>query len=159
MDIDWKILIAQIINFAILFFILKKFLYRPFFDLLEQRRKKIQAGIDNTIKADEKLSKLRKIKVNMEKQNERDRVSILVKAQSEGKKRKNQIIKDAEDEKMAILAKAKKEAEDIKQREADLTKKRIIDNAILLTEELLKENIDKDKGKKISEDFLSKIKI
>jgi F0F1-type ATP synthase membrane subunit b/b' len=127
--------------------------------LLEQRRKKIQAGIDNTIKADEKLSKLKEIKVNMEKQNERDRVSILAKAQSEGKKRKNQIIKDAEDEKMAILAKAKKEAEDIKQREADLTKKRIIDNAILLTEELLKENIDKDKGKKISEDFLSKIKI
>ena len=39
------------------------------------------------------------------------------------------------------------------------TKKKIIDNAFLLTEKLLKESIDATKGKEISEDFLSKIKV
>ena len=38
-------------------------------------------------------------------------------------------------------------------------KKKIIDNAFLLTEKLLKESIDATKGKEISEDFLSKIKV
>lgn len=159
MDIDWKILIAQIINFAILFFILKKFLYKPFFDLLENRRKKIQDGIDNSLKADERIAQLKEWKASMEKKNNDDRMAILAKAQKEAKRREDQVIKDAEEKKATLLAKAQKEAEDLKKKEADLTKRKTVENAFYLAEKLLKESIDKEKGKKISEEFLSKLEI
>ena len=159
MEIDWKILIAQIINFAILFFILKKFLYKPFFDLLENRRKKIQEGIDNSLKADERIAQLKEWKANMERKNSEDRTGILAKAQSEAKKRESQTIKDAEEKKAALLVKAQKEAEDLKKKEAELMKRKTVESAFYLAEELLKESIDKEKGKKISEEFLSKLKI
>lgn len=159
MDIDWKILVAQIVNFAILFFILKKFLYKPFFDLLENRRKKIQDGIDNSLKADERIAQLKEWKASMEKKNNDDRMAILAKAQKEAKRREDQVIKDAEEKKATLLAKAQKEAEDLKKKEADLTKRKTVENAFYLAEKLLKESIDKEKGKKISEEFLSKLEI
>ena len=159
MDIDWKILIAQIINFAILFFILKKFLYKPFFDLLEKRREKIQAGIDNSVKMSEKMAKLKEWKLAMEEKNKEDRTLLLSKAQSEIKERENQIIQEAEKKRLNILSKAEKEAKDIKERESDLSKKIIVESSFKLTEKLLKESIDKDRGRKISQDFLSNLKL
>ncbi|MBI3685123.1 hypothetical protein HY250_01845 [Candidatus Azambacteria bacterium] len=37
--IDWRLLVMQIINFAILLFILKRYLYKPVMDMLERMRR------------------------------------------------------------------------------------------------------------------------
>ena len=42
LGIDWKLLIAQIINFLVLLFVLYKFAYRPILSMLEKRTKKIE---------------------------------------------------------------------------------------------------------------------
>ena len=55
LGIDGKLLIAQLINFAILLFVLKKFLYKPILDFLDKRKKLIQEGLENAEKIDEKL--------------------------------------------------------------------------------------------------------
>ncbi|MDP3735055.1 MAG: ATP synthase F0 subunit B [bacterium] len=41
LGIDVRLLIAQLINFAVLLFVLKKFLYRPVLDVLERRRRQV----------------------------------------------------------------------------------------------------------------------
>ncbi len=41
LGIEWKILIAQIVNFAILFFVLRYFAYRPLLKVLRERREGI----------------------------------------------------------------------------------------------------------------------
>src|SRR5437660_1312163 len=43
--IDGRALLFQIINFAILFFILKKVAYKPILGLLEERRKRIDESL------------------------------------------------------------------------------------------------------------------
>lgn len=52
------LLAAQIVNFLIVFFILKKFLYKPVLELLKKRRATIQEGIQQAEKAREKLEKV-----------------------------------------------------------------------------------------------------
>jgi len=158
LEFDWKILLGQIVNFAILFFVLKLLVYKPFLHLLKTRREKIEEGINKSIEAEGKLGELRQLKDKMEKENDDKKKEVLLKAQEEAKKRSEEVAKKAEEEKEALLLKAKKEAEEIKEKEKDLTKKKTIENAFILTEKLLKENIDERKGKEISEDFLSKIK-
>ena len=158
-EIDWKILVGQIINFAILFFVLKYFIYKPFLNLLKTRREKIEEGINKSIQAEKELSKIGEMKSELERISEEEKKKVLIKAEDEAKKRLEEANKKAEDEKSAILAKARKEAEDLKAEEEEATKKKTIENAFAITEKLLKENIDEKKGKQIAEDFLKKLKV
>ncbi|SRR6266403_3294614 len=45
-DIEWQLLLAQIINFLIIFYLLKRFLYKPIFAVLKKRADAIKEGIE-----------------------------------------------------------------------------------------------------------------
>jgi len=51
--------VGQLLNFTILFFLLSKFVFKPLFKMLEERRKKITDGILKEEKAEQKLNDLR----------------------------------------------------------------------------------------------------
>lgn len=94
--------VAQIINFVIIFFVLKKILYKPVMDIITKRDKEINKGLKDKEEAEALLAK------TQEKETE-----ILQLAQ----KRANKIIEDAKLEanetKAQIEENAKKEAEKI----------------------------------------------
>jgi len=77
------LLIAQIVNFLILFYILKRFAYKPIMSILEKRRKEIELGLKNAEEG----------KHALEKALEEER-KILKKAQTEAQK----IITDAKNQ-------------------------------------------------------------
>jgi F-type H+-transporting ATPase subunit b len=159
LEIDWKIFIGQLINFAILFFLLKAFVYGPFLAMIKKRREKIEEGIEKSVAAEEKLKKLLETKQKMEADNEAEKKEIIFSANEEAKKRIASGIEKAEQERQAILLKAEKEAQEKKEKELEKTKKETIENAFVLAEILLKENIDETKNKKITEEFLSRLKL
>jgi F-type H+-transporting ATPase subunit b len=158
-EIDWKILVGQIINFAILFFVLKALIYKPFLALLKTRREKIEEGINKSIEADKELSKIGEMRTDLGRINEEEKKKILIKADEEAKRRLEEANKKAEEDRFAVLAKAQKEADALKESEKEETRKKTIENAFNLTEKLLKESIDEKKGKQIAEDFLNKLKV
>jgi F-type H+-transporting ATPase subunit b len=57
MGIQWPKLIAQLVNFAIVLFILWRWAYRPVFAMLEARRQKIAEGVANADKIKAELAK------------------------------------------------------------------------------------------------------
>ena len=56
--VDPVLLAAQIFNFLIVFFVLKKFLYKPILDLLQKRQGAIREGIKQAEEAKIKLEKV-----------------------------------------------------------------------------------------------------
>jgi len=159
LEIDWKVLVGQIINFAILFGLLSYFVYKPFLSLLKTRREKIAEGIKKAQDAEDRMREIEKTKDEADIKNEADRKVLILRAEGEAKSRAGEIIQSAEEERSNILAKAQKESGVLKEKEIEKTKKEIIDNAFDLAEKILKENIDKDKSKKITTEFLSKLKV
>ncbi len=103
------LLSAQIVNFLILFLILKKLLYNPILQLLEERKKNIEEHLRNADKIKQQLKKaeqtcsLKIAEANMEAQ---------------------KIIAAASDEASGIIKKAHQQA----QHEADLMIKKAKDN-------------------------------
>lgn len=89
--IDPILLGAQIVNFLIVLFILRKFLYKPILDTLEKRRDKIKEGLLVTEEARVKLEKITQ-----------EEKTILRNAESHGKK----LISDAKKEATEMLRKA-----------------------------------------------------
>ena len=85
--VDPKLLAAQIVNFLVVFFILKKFLYKPILSLLKKRQVTIQDGLKQ---AEEARIKLEKVVIE-----ERE---ILRQAQMQAKK----IIEEAKEESIEL---------------------------------------------------------
>ncbi|HTD56010.1 MAG TPA: ATP synthase F0 subunit B [Silvibacterium sp.] len=54
--VDWPQLIAQIISFSIVCFLLQRFAYKPVLNMLEQRRKQIEEGVANAKKIADELA-------------------------------------------------------------------------------------------------------
>ena len=69
LGIDWRMLVAQLISFSIVFFVLWRFAYKPIFVMLQMRRERIAESMANT----------ERIKTQLE-QTEADRRKILAEA-------------------------------------------------------------------------------
>lgn len=85
--LDIRSLILQIVNFAILLLVLKKFAYKPIMDILDARRHKIEESLETA-------KKLEIEKVNMQKE-------------------KDVLIKEAHGKAQVIIEQSKKQAQDI----------------------------------------------
>lgn len=96
LGLDLKILVAQIINFGLLFVILSKVLYKPLIKLLDERSEKIKKSLENSEKLEKELEALK----------ERDEL-LLKKARSEAEKERKELLEMAAIEKEKILAEAK----------------------------------------------------
>jgi F-type H+-transporting ATPase subunit b len=57
LGIDWRLLIAQLVNFAILFTALTFLLYKPLVSALDKRRAKIAESLDNAEKIGDELKR------------------------------------------------------------------------------------------------------
>jgi len=57
LGIEWRTLLAQLINFSIVFFLLWRFAYRPIFAMLEARRQKIAESLANAEKIKAELAR------------------------------------------------------------------------------------------------------
>ena len=74
LGIDYKLLIAQIINFLVLLFVLWKFAYGPILAILEKRQKKIEKGLADAEAAEKRLE-----------ESEKKQKEVLRKARTEAK--------------------------------------------------------------------------
>jgi F-type H+-transporting ATPase subunit b len=50
MLIDWFTVVAQIINFLILVYLLKRFLYKPILNAIDEREKRIASQLEDAAK-------------------------------------------------------------------------------------------------------------
>ena len=106
--IDWKILVAQIVNFFILLFILKKFAYGPVLRMLKKRKEEIEKGLKFTKDAEVRLEQIGEEKEAVLKTARGEALNIVSSAENTAKARKDEIAKDAVKKSEAIVLEAKR---------------------------------------------------
>jgi F-type H+-transporting ATPase subunit b len=109
MLIDWFTVGAQIVNFLILVWLLKHFLYKPILDAIDAREKKIAAELAD---ADAKKAEAEKERTDFEDKNkafDEQRNALLGKAADEAKAERERLIDQA-----------KKDAESLRANQADV---------------------------------------
>ena len=108
MLIDWFTVGAQIVNFLILVWLLKRFLYKPILDAIDAREKRIAAELAD---ADKKKAEAEKERTDFEDKNkafDQQRSALLGKAADEAKAERERLIDQA-----------KKDAESLRVTQAD----------------------------------------
>lgn len=154
LGINWKLLIGQIVNFVILLFLLKRFAYKPFLAVLEQRKKRIEEGIK---KADEIEKKTEEIKVRREEILEKAKgksFRIIKEGEKRAEERSKEIISSAEKEKNEILEKGREEIKSERRATEKNLREEAIKMSLILSEKFLEEKLNEEKDKKIINRFL-----
>ena len=104
------LLAAQMVNFLVLLYILKRLLYKPILKVLDERKQRIAKSLKNAEEIEKKLNEI----------TERQDAEIL-KATKEGEN----IIKQAKESGLAIIEESKLKAEDIAKRMIEEAKNHI----------------------------------
>jgi len=93
--IDWFTVLAQVVNFLILVWLLKRFLYRPILDAIDAREKRIAAELAD---ADAKKAEARKERDEFQRKNEEldaQRAALLGKATEEANAERGRLLDEA----------------------------------------------------------------
>jgi F-type H+-transporting ATPase subunit b len=82
--LDWKLFLAQLINFAVIVFILTRWVYRPLIKMMDERKKKIEEGISNAALAEAKLGKAKETESKILKEARAQAQEIVVTSKERG---------------------------------------------------------------------------
>jgi len=147
--IDWKLILAQAINFAVVVFVLYRFAIKPLTKNLNERKAVIEKGLNDANKNEELLKKTEEAYEAALKQARAEGVKIIDTAKKEADVKKKELIVKAEEEIKAMAEQAKKSLVAEKQKIMEEAKVEIAELVILSTEKVLGKTVTKDMDKKL----------
>lgn len=157
LGIDWKLLIAQIVNFAILFFLLKKFLFRPILGLLEKRREKIEKSLKDVERIEKELATIREKREEILKTANQKAEEILREAKEIVESQKINILADTKKQTEKMLEEARASIEKEKDRLVDEAREDLAELVLLATEKVLREKLDEEKDGELVREVLTRV--
>lgn len=155
--LDWKLFLAQLINFAIIVFVLTKWVYKPLLHVMDERRKKMERGIKQAQEAQRKLDSASEEK----KQIINEARSVGKQYVDEGKKKGDLEREQRIDASKTIIERQLKESKELLERETALAKeqarKELATLVITATEKVSQNVLDDTQHRKLIENSLNQL--
>jgi F-type H+-transporting ATPase subunit b len=152
--IDWKIIIAQAVNFLVVLFVLNFLLIKPLKKTMKERKENITGGLDNAVKNAEILLQTQKEYNEIVTKARTEAHEIFQEGKHEAEEKKSEMIEKAKVEVDTMIANGKKILESEKIKMIEEAKKEIVSLVVLATEKLLESNQDE----KFNEKTINQIK-
>jgi F-type H+-transporting ATPase subunit b len=152
--IDIKLLIAQAVNFAIVFSVIYFFALKPLMKVMGDRTKIIEKSLADAKKIEDNLAKVEadyKGKINEAK---KDASAILAKAMESAEAKKKETINKAKEEIGTIINQEKAKIQTEKGIVMKEIKKEVADLVAVSLEKILKEKVDAKKDKEIIKEII-----
>jgi F-type H+-transporting ATPase subunit b len=159
LGINGPFLLAQIINFIILFLLLRRFLFPPLLRMLDERKRRIAEGLAAAdIARKEAEAERARLMAQIEAERKEAQARIAA-ASAEAERVKAEIVAQAQREAEAIKAKAIAEAEAERQRILAEAHKQIAELTVLATERVVRRGLDESLQRRLIEDFLAELSL
>ncbi|MBU4453351.1 F0F1 ATP synthase subunit B [Candidatus Parcubacteria bacterium] len=157
LGIDWKLLLAQAINFLILLAILYKFLYKPVLKTLHDREEKIDKSLKQAERIEENLfkSEAEKAKIIQESRNEAGK--IIAEGKQTSDKMRDELVNTAKIEATNVLEQGKKQLTIEKEQMFKELKGEVANMVTIATEKILRNNMNGELDKKTIEENLKEL--
>ena len=157
LGLDSKLLIAQLVNFGIFFFVFQKFISKPFLKYLKNQKE--QDALKE--KMSKELAERQSVLDEKDKELERERKKVLEAAIVQSKKDaetvKHEILEQAKKDAAGILAKAKADLEDEREKLYKDMRKQIASVSMVVVEKALKNYLTRDAQEAITKNIITYI--
>jgi len=147
-------LVAQLINFGILFLLLYFVLYKPVLRMLNERSNKIKESMDQAEEIKEKMTQTEEqVRLQLEAARKEGQ-NILAQAGQMGGQLKEGARQEARQEAEAIIARARLEIDRERDEAIDELRRQFVDLAIVAAEKVITETLDKEKHRRLIDEVL-----
>lgn len=109
LGIDWKLLIAQIVNFTILLGVLTYFVYRPLLNLLDARRERIRKAMEDAKRIEEQTKELETFRTEQLKKIDAECGVFLERTKKQAEVLRQEMLAGAKHEVEQMLAKGREQ--------------------------------------------------
>ncbi len=155
LDIGAWNFIWSVINVALLFILLKIFLFKPINRIMEERTNAIQSDIDAAEKSKEEAEALKEEYEKSLENAKSEAQQILIRAREEAVSAKQDILRDSEAQAKQLIDSANKAIENERRKAMQQAQNQIADLAIAAASKIIGENMDDEKNRRLVDDFLA----
>jgi len=152
--IDVNVLLAQLVNFGILFALLALFLYKPVRRMLDERSSRIKESMEQADQIKEQLARTEEQVKEQIDIARKDGQEILAQAAQMGERLKEEARAEAKHEAELIVSKARAEIEMERDKAIDEVRREFVDLTITAAEKVVREALDKEKHRRLIEEVL-----
>ena len=152
----WQILIS-LANLFLLFLIIKKFLFKPIKNVMEQRQKEIDDQYAAAESAEQEANENRKTWEDKLSKADEQADAILQDATENAKNRGEKLVAEAKEKAEGIIRAAQTEAELERRKAADGIKREIVEVSGALTEKMLEREINTEDHRALIDSFIDEI--
>lgn len=156
LGINLGFLIAQIINFSIIFLLLRAFAWGPLMRFLDRRSEQIAKGLEDARTAAEARAKAEQEAEKIRAEARAEAQKIIAEARSAAEERARPILQAAERDAEKIRADAKARAEEAQAAALSGVRGQVVNLAIAAANKLIGESLDKKQQEKIVNEFFTK---
>lgn len=157
LGIDWRLLLAQMLNFGILLAILTKFLYRPVLKLLDERKEKVQEALQMAKEAAEAKNQFDQWKKQELKQFRQQADQLLKEATVQGERLRAELREKAEVEAKEVLERARKDLGREKQRLFKEAEGELAALALATAERVLERSIKEEDSERLAKNAVAEL--
>jgi len=150
--VEWQLLLAQVINFLVIFYLLKRFLYKPLFNLLKKRADAIKEGVKQAEEGKKALDEALVKEKKLIKEAQDTARKIIADAREHG----TQLAKEIEDRAKKQTDRMIEEAKVQIAREAKLAEQQLNKHVAEISIEMLKKSLGSVFGEKEQSEIVSK---
>lgn len=103
LGIDWRLLLSQALNFAILLTVLRLVVYKPLLKLMHDRRMKIEEGLTKASEADKRLHQANELAKEKVKEADHKALDILRNVEEESKRLEAKLLEETKEKEAALI--------------------------------------------------------
>ncbi len=159
LGIDGRLLIAQIVNFAILLFLLHRFLYKPLLAMLEKRRETIEKSLQEAKSIEQRLASIEEKRHEEIARARSEAHQIIEKATEHATAKSAALLTRAKEEVGAVVTQAREKIRGEKQQMMHEARQELSTLILASVQTILEDVSDEKLSARLTKEALTKLKI
>lgn len=151
------LLLAQIVNFAILLFLLKKFLYKPILKVLDERKKKIALSLKSAEEIEKRLAATSEEQERILEKAKTEAAKMISESKQEAKELSEKLVAETKETVNGMIAKTQERLVLEKEAMMDSAKKDLALLVVAATKKVSTKVVSEKESKEMVQETLSEI--
>lgn len=156
--IDWKLLIAQLVNFGIVVFVLWRFALKPIMKNMAQRSEEIGKSLEDAKRIEKELAETERLKEERLLAAQKDAQSIIESASQEAERIRVQKVEQTKKEMEQVLEKTKAQIAAEKDQMIAEARQQVGTLVIAATEKIITKKLDPEKDRELIESAIKSVR-
>lgn len=157
MVILWENFLIQLIAFAILFFLLSRYAFKPLFGVMEKRRQMVLEQMETAQKNRDEANKYIEEQKQALQQARKEAYEIIEQAKSTGSKQADEILAAARAEANRLKEEALRDIEAEKNKAVAALKAQVSGLSVLIASKIIEKQIDEQSQQQLVEQYLQEV--